>query len=173
MMPNNHCDFSPDRLHRYTLWRVWNELTPPEKRRVLAVIGLNPSTADETKNDPTIRRVIAFAKAWGFDALVMLNLFAYRATDPRVMKAHKDPVGGFNDFFIAVSAGNSSAILCAWGSHGGHLSRNINVVRMLKQAGHAEKLHCLKLTAEGHPSHPLYIPANTRPLLYETPGITA
>jgi len=83
--------FSTDRVYRYALWRVWDAALPS-----FVVIGLNPSTADETENDPTIRRCIGFAKREGCGGLVMLNLFAVRATDPRVMMAHPEPIGPDN-----------------------------------------------------------------------------
>ncbi|MCU7816788.1 MAG: DUF1643 domain-containing protein [Candidatus Thiodiazotropha sp. (ex Rostrolucina anterorostrata)] len=79
---------SPDRDYRYSLWRIWQPDDP-----YALFIGLNPSTADEYENDPTIRRCIRFAKDWGFGGLYMANLFAIRATKPKIMKAHHAPIG--------------------------------------------------------------------------------
>ena len=83
--------FSPCRRYRYTLWRDWNPLLPDNVYAMF--IGLNPSTADETNDDPTIRRCINFAKSWGCDSFCMTNIFAFRATDPKVMIAEPEPVG--------------------------------------------------------------------------------
>ena len=80
------------RKYRYALWRTWDETKPH-----VMIIGLNPSTADETKDDPTITRCINFAKSWGYGGVCMANLFAYRATEPTVMKGSTDPVGTEND----------------------------------------------------------------------------
>ena len=88
-------EFSKDRIHRYALYRVWDESKP-----LIMLIGLNPSTADENKDDPTIKRCVSFAKHWGYGGLIMVNIFAYRATDPRKMKKATDPVGPDNDKWI-------------------------------------------------------------------------
>lgn len=87
--------FSPCREYRYTLYREW---APGDK--VVMFIGLNPSTADEVNNDPTVRRCINYAKQWGYTGMYMTNIFAYRATDPNVMKAHPEPVGAENDHYL-------------------------------------------------------------------------
>lgn len=95
--------FSEDRAFRYTLWREWDvdSLTGcaddlPHGHQFAQFIGLNPSTADETRDDPTIRRCIGFAKLWGYGALCMTNLFAFRATKPRDMRQAADPIGPEN-----------------------------------------------------------------------------
>ena len=84
--------FSKDRIHRYTLYRVWNEELP----KVL-FIGLNPSTATETKNDPTIRRCMGYAKDWGYGSYIMGNIFAFRSTDPKNLRKTHDPIGSETD----------------------------------------------------------------------------
>jgi hypothetical protein len=91
--------FSPDQKYRYVLWREWSG-----HPRRLVVIGLNPSTADATKNDPTVTRCINFAKREGCGGMIMLNLFAFRATDPGVMMEAADPVGPENDKYILAHA---------------------------------------------------------------------
>ena len=90
MTVESSATFSHCRKYRYTLWRNWAGLMPTGKGYAMFV-GLNPSTADETNDDPTIRRCIAFAKAWGYDALCMTNIFAFRATNPMVMLAQPAP----------------------------------------------------------------------------------
>lgn len=146
--------FSEDRIYRYQLRRDWDETLP-----VVAFIGLNPSTADETQDDPTIRRCIGFAKAWGYGGLVMLNLFAFRATDPKVMRAASDPIGPDNNVHICAVAKEAEAVVAAWGTGGAHLNRDFAVRRMLHG-----NIGSLGFTNKGHPRHPLYVPAS-QPLL--------
>ncbi len=148
--------FSADRAHRYTLWREWIGGTG-----YVQFIGLNPSTADEVQNDPTVRRCIAFAKAWGYSAMCMTNLFAYRATNPDVMKRHADPVGSLNNWALLHVAGQAALIVAAWGVHGTHQQRGWRVRRLLEADHH---LHCLGRTKDGEPKHPLYLRADTRPV---------
>lgn len=161
----NHAErttqFSPDRAHRYSLWRGLgsDSVTKP----FLMVIGLNPSTADEVKNDPTIRRCIAFAKAWGFGALCMTNLFAYRATKPEAMKAACDPIGEENNAFLGALARNSGLILAAWGVHGSFRNRDREVCTLIESIAPA-KLQCLGVTKDGFPRHPLYVRGDVKPL---------
>jgi hypothetical protein len=143
---------SPCRKYRYALWRRWSG--GPQAM----FIGLNPSTADETEDDPTIRRCIAFARDWGYGALCMANLFAYRATEPADMLAQDDPIGPDNDEYLRRLAGESGVVVAAWGTHGVHRGRDAAVFAMIPT------LHYLKLTKDGHPGHPLYLPANLRPL---------
>ena len=114
-------------------------------------VGLNPSTADETQDDPTIRRCIAFAKAWGYGGVCMTNLFAYRATLPEVMKATSDPVGPDNDEYLRALAADAGVVVAAWGANGTHKGRDAEVRKLLPE------LHCLALTKDGHPGHPLYL----------------
>jgi hypothetical protein len=126
----------------------------------LMVIGLNPSTADETEDDPTIRRCIDFAKRWKFGALCMTNLFAWRDTKPAQMKKATDPVGPDNDDHLKRLAANAGLILAAWGTHGKHLNRAAAVLSMMPP------IYRLRLNDDGSPEHPLYVPANTPPVLF-------
>ncbi len=154
-------NFSLCRNYRYTLWREWGDLVRAKQEGYyLMVIGLNPSTADERVNDPTIRRCMGFAREWGFTGLLMTNLFAFRATDPAVMKAAADPVGEENNKWLMMAAGSLDCgmILAAWGAHGSHLGRAEKVTRAI--AG----LQCLKKNADGSPMHPLYVPGDTVPI---------
>lgn len=154
-MKHNHCEFSPCRTYRYTLWRVWDAALP-----YCQFVGLNPSTADETKNDPTVRRCIAFAKDWGYGALCMTNAFAYRATDPRVMKQQADPIGPDNDHWLLEVARGAGIVVAAWGVHGAHRDRDRQIRTMLP------RLHCLGVTAKGQPKHPLYLPSDLQPVRF-------
>lgn len=146
---------SPCRLYRYTLWREWDEILSSDAG-YLMVIGLNPSTADETQDDPTIRKCVGFAKRWGFSALCMTNLFAFRATDPAVMKAEKYPVGGENNRWLQECAMGAQCVLAAWGAHGSHNGRAAEVTAIL--SGYGNPLYCLKKNKDGSPMHPLYVP---------------
>jgi len=148
--------FSPCKQYRYRLWRVWDH----DKPRLLFCM-LNPSTADEAVNDPTVERCERRARAMGYGGLEVVNIFAYRATDPRVMKAQDDPVGPDNDTYLVMAAQQAGMIVCGWGTHGGHLNRGLLVARMLHQRGF--KLHCLTITKGGQPGHPLYIGYDVQP----------
>ncbi len=147
--------FSDCRRYRYTLWRTWSG-----NPGYVMFVGLNPSTADEVRDDPTVRRCIGFAKSWGFGAMCMTNLFAFRATKPEAMKAAKDPVGPENDRHLRRVARKASLVVAAWGVHGTYLGREA-VVR-----GKLPRLHCLGLTRDGLPKHPLYLPRGLKPALW-------
>ena len=155
MLKNKKCIFSSDGKYRYTLWREWGH-----GEGICQFIGLNPSTATDEINDPTVTRCINYAKAWGYTGMYMTNIFAFRATDPRVMKAHPEPVGSENDHYLALIAREVDIVVAAWGTHGKFLNRGQQVKRLIQD------LHCLKITKDGHPSHPLYLPANLVPIGY-------
>lgn len=153
----NHCHFSPDRRWRYELIHHWNDLLSGgyEPDRVLPWIGLNPSTADESQLDPTLKRIAKFSQKFGYDGFVMLNLFAWRDTDPAEMMRQSNPVGVENDAVLDSWAKPGRKIVCCWGNHGGHLSRWRKVAERLKAKG--AKLMCLDTNADGSPKHPLYV----------------
>jgi hypothetical protein len=142
--------FARGMRHRYSLWRVWDPSRP-----LFAVVGLNPSTADERENDPTVRRCVGFAEREGCGGLVMLNLFAYRATDPRDMLAARDPVGRHNDAVIDAVMARIPRTVAAWGVHGGHGGRGAELLARLPH------LSCFGVTRNGHPKHPLYLAGST------------
>lgn len=152
-------EFSPCRTYRYRLWRVWDENGP-----TLNVIGLNPSTADETHDDPTIRRCIRFAQNWGYGALVMTNLFAYRSTDPNGLLTVADPIGPENDRTLEYQA-CSGTPLAAWGAHPMARARGAEVIKRLSYL----EIECLGTTKDGYPRHPLYVRADTPPVPYAAP----
>jgi len=148
--------YSDCEAYRYTLTRTWD----PEGRRALFVM-LNPSTATEVQNDPTVERCERRARALGFGAFRVTNIFAFRATDPRVMRAAGDPVGPANDAAIADSAPWADQIICAWGTHGEHQNRGPTVEALLRATG--QPLWHLGLSKAGHPKHPLYIAYSQQP----------
>jgi hypothetical protein len=155
--------FSPDRKFRYTLRRIWPAgIWPTEGGAFVAFIGLNPSTADEVKNDPTVTRCMKYAQKWGYGGMYMLNIFAYRSTDPRELYLQEDPIGGYNDSFILQAAQRSGLIVACWGNHGNLLSRGWNVIKLLQGAG-LRVMRLGSLTIPGQPRHPLYLKGDLLP----------
>ena len=144
---NSGAELDSDRKYRYALWRIWDE----EKPWVL-FIGLNPSTADEAVNDSTLNKCIHFAASWGYGGVYMANLFAYRATDPAIMKRAEEPVGNENDAWLDRLCKEAGLVVAAWGNDGGHLGRS-DIIR----ARYGD-LKCLHMNASGEPAHPLYQP---------------
>jgi hypothetical protein len=120
---------------------------------------LNPSTADEVKLDPSCTRARLYAERWGYGALIVTNLFGWRATDPDDMKAARDPVGRGNDRAILAAAAEAAIVVCAWGNHGAHRARSARVRELLR----GRALHMLRMNGSGEPAHPLYLPARLAP----------
>lgn len=151
---------SADGRHRVALWRTWDAA----KTRVCWVM-LNPSTADAAKDDPTIRRCVGFAKAWGHGGILVVNLFAYRATDPRELDrvALDVAVGPGNDDAIVKAAGECEYVVAAWGNRGTRAGRGEAVLGMLHGGGFA--VHCIGVTRTLQPAHPLYVRSDARPEL--------
>ncbi|MCC0081345.1 MAG: DUF1643 domain-containing protein [Rhodobacter sp.] len=142
--------YSDCERYRYALTRTWDD----RGGKVLFVM-LNPSTATEVQNDPTVERCERRARTLGFGAFRVCNIFAWRATDPRVMRAQDDPVGPGNDAAIIEGADWADTVVCAWGTHGAHLARGARVEALLRATG--KPLFHLGLSKDGHPRHPLYI----------------
>jgi hypothetical protein len=152
--------YSDCERYRYSLTRVWD----PQGERALFIM-LNPSTATEVQNDPTVERCERRARALGFGAFRVLNIFAYRATDPRNMRRAEDPVGAGNDAAILEGIEWADRVICAWGTHGAHLGRGAEVAALLRATGRP-LLH-LGLSKAGHPKHPLYIGYKVQPEPWE------
>ncbi len=155
--------FSGCRRWRYLLWRRWEAAQPAAN-----FLMLNPSTADELRLDPTCARARDYAERWGYGALVVTNVFGWRATDPAEMKAASDPVGPGNDRAIVEAARKCAIVVCAWGNHGAHEGRSARVLKMLRGAG--VQLHALRVNAGGEPAHPLYLPGKLKPREWGQPG---
>jgi hypothetical protein len=130
--------------YRYTLTRVWNSALP-----TITFVLLNPSTADAAQLDPTLRRCVGFAKRDGYGGMIILNLYAFRTKDPKVMMAAADPVGPDNDRVLASASG---IVVAGWGT-------NADAARVARALALLPGLHALGLTKDGHPRHPLYVPA--------------
>jgi len=155
---------SENGVYRHLLVWEWDV----ENRKSACFIMLNPSTADATKDDPTIRKCIKFARAWGCGRLLVVNLFDVRATKPWFMKKHPEPVSDVNDSYVLLMAQkafhNGGLVVCAWGMHGTHQDRNKTVLDMLTGAGIT--LHALRLSNSGQPYHPLYQPDDAKPFVW-------
>jgi hypothetical protein len=155
--------------YRYLLWRnvartgedkLVSQAQPSIRDETLLLVMLNPNKADETRNDPTIRRCIGFAQNWGFSRLEVVNLFAICAEKPLMLQNFKKPIGVHNDDFILDRAGHAGRIVVAWGVHGCVLARDADVLSKLKSFG---PLDCFGITKDGLPRHPLYVRADVRP----------
>jgi hypothetical protein len=144
--------FSRCGTYRYALWRRW--AAGPQ---VLFVM-LNPSTADKQRDDPTIRRCIGFAARWGYGAVAVGNLFAFRTPSPDVLRQAAHPVGRANDRWLERLAAESSRLIAAWGNDGAFLGRDAQVRELLGP------LYALALTRLGQPRHPLYLPGRAKPV---------
>ncbi|PZT71406.1 DUF1643 domain-containing protein [Streptomyces sp. AC1-42T] len=156
---------SADRAYRYLLSRIWDTARPP-----LGLVMLNPSTADAHVDDRTIGRCTAFARREEAGGLLVVNLFALRATKPRpALTEADDPVGPYNDSFIRHAAGVCETLVAAWGSHGALRDRGRQVTDLLWDQGAA--LRCLGTTGSGHPRHPLYLPGTTPLRPYAPPHL--
>ena len=155
--------------YRYRLARIWDE----KKARRAVFVMLNPSTADALIDDPTIRKCIGFAGQWGqqkwlhqiggLGGIVVVNLFALRATDPTELSKSEDPIGPENDDYIrrelwaARAAG--SIVVCAWGANKEATSRQSTLIALLNRYGDRHNTFRIgPLTKDGHPRHPLYLP---------------
>ena len=154
--------FSDDRRYRYSLYRDLGV-----GHGTCVFICLNPSTADETKNDPTVRRCMNYAKGWGYRYFYMLNLYAYRATLPKDMMAQGvDAIGPDNKEWLQtfVNFDLSTLIIAAWGNHGNVHGMADYVRGLARESGH--RLYCLKVTKSGQPNHPLYLSKGLKPIEY-------
>jgi len=149
--------YSECERYRYALTRIWDA----GGQRALFIM-LNPSTATEVQNDPTVERCERRARALGFGAFRVCNIFAWRDTDPRAMRAAEDPVGPGNDAAILEGCDWADRIICAWGTHGAHLDRGPAVASLLRATD--KPLWHLGLSKAGHPKHPLYISYSMQPV---------
>lgn len=150
--------FSPCRSYRYNLWRTWGS-----GGKMINFICLNPSTADEFINDPTVERLERRARTMGFDGMTVTNIFAWRSTDPRgLVLQTRDPIGPQNNHYILQTAQSHEMVVCAWGRNGSLMSRSKDVVTMLYEA--RVELNAFRVSEKtGQPEHPLYISYQVKP----------
>ena len=156
----SEAEYSICGLYRFRLTRTWDR-----SGRHALFIMLNPSTATEIKNDPSVERCERRARALEFGSFTVCNLFAYRSTNPKKLKEVGDPNGIGNDEAIESSSDSADIIVCAWGNHGAHLNRGKFVESMLRDNGC--DLHHLGITAQGFPKHPLYVSYSVKPFVWE------
>lgn len=154
-MIDSNAIFSEDRKHRYVLIRKW-DLNKPS----LMIISLNPSTADEEINDPTIRRCIGFAKQWGFGKLFVTNLFSFRTTFPKDLFNCENPVRDKNDYWIEKLSREVDKVVLAYGNHGKFKNRHNEILKIINNP------HCIKKSKAGMPMHPLYLRYTKNPINY-------
>lgn len=147
---NRDAIFSLCGKFRYVLGRQWNAALP-----MLVFVMLNPSIATADFDDPTIRKCVAFAKMMGFGGIVVVNLFAYRATDPHDLRRAGYQVGEENDAHIARAVTNNRNVVCAWGAHARGLARPAEVLALLRRLG--VKPMAIAFTGDGIPRHPLML----------------
>lgn len=152
-------EFSPCRTWRYVLRRRWDVGKP-----AIGFILLNPSTADEMLDDPTIRRCIGYAKRWGHGGLVLGNVFALRSTDPAALRTHPNPIGPDNDkAILRIVAEADGNVVCGWGMHGAFMNRGERVMELIRYYGQATP-KALSMTSTGQPGHPLYLKSDIIPM---------
>ena len=154
---NNGAIFSPDRKYRYTLWRIWDKDKP-----LVMFIGLNPSTASEITDDPTIRRVKKFAYGWGYGGVYMMNLFDQITSDPKKLEIPGTPQKyasrfNINDVWLKIIADKCQRIIFAWGSFKEAKEKGRKVTKFL--TGYA-----LGINKDGSPKHPLYVKKDVEPV---------
>lgn len=154
--------YSDCERYRYRLNRIWD----PDRSGV-AFIMLNPSTATELRNDPTIERCERRARMLGYGGVSITNLFAWRETSPAALRRAKAPVGPDNDRVLLEDARTAGTVVAAWGVHGVHLGRDAVVRALLHQSG--LDLQHLGLTKDGHPRHPLYVAYRVTPMPWNMP----
>ena len=137
---------SKNRHYRYALWRIWDERKP-----WVLFIGLNPSTADESHDDNTLKKCIHYASQWGYGGVYMANLFAVRATKPSVMKQHRSLIGSANDDHLDDLYNRAGIVVAAWGNDGVYQNRSAAIKDKYSS------LYCMKVNKSGEPGHPLYL----------------
>lgn len=151
--------YSDCERYRYSLTRVWDGTIS-----LVQFVMLNPSTATEIQNDPTVERCERRARALGYGGFCVTNIFAWRDTDPRKMRMANDPVGPENDSAIRDGAAWADVTICGWGTHGEHRNRGADVKSLLRSS--SVRLWHLGLTKAGHPKHPLYIAYTQQPEIW-------
>jgi hypothetical protein len=149
-------ELSNCRAYRYSLSRIWDKSKP-----YVLFIGLNPSTADENTDDPTIKRCVDYARRWGYGGLKMANLFAFRATLPSDLKKASEPIGIDNDSHIKELSKDAEITVVAWSDDGIYLDRDKEVIKFI------DNPMCLNINKSGQPSHPLYQKKTLKPKPYE------
>lgn len=135
---------SNDKQYRYELRRIFDDAKP-----IVCFVGLNPSKADAEQDDPTILKCIAYTKNWGYGGFIMVNLFAYRATNPKDLYSITDPIGRDNDKYLQNAFDEAEKVICCWGKSGNLNGKNAEVLKVIN------KPYCLAKVKNGNPSSPI------------------
>lgn len=146
---------SGDGVYRYRLTRRWSD------GEQVTFVMLNPSTADHTVDDATLKKITKFSRTWGYGGLQVVNLYAFRSPDPRDLRIVSDPVGPENDRYLHAAGTGGGLIVAAWGNN----ARPERIAKVLAFPGF-DQLHCLALNAGGQPKHPLYVRSDAIPALW-------
>lgn len=149
--------FSEDKKYRYLLSRQWQKAKPQ-----VCFIMLNPSTATENVDDPSVRKCGEYARKWGYGGISIMNIFGFRSTDPKELKKVIDPIGKENDDHLLVNALFCDIVVCAWGMHSLYKNRGVGIKTLLEK--HGVPLYYLELSKTGVPKHPLYLKGNLQPI---------
>jgi len=157
---NKTAILSTDKKYRYVLTRIFNEKLP-----IVAFVGLNPSTADDKEDDPTINKCISYCKNLNYGGFYMVNLFAYRSTDQSQLFLQEEPVGVENDKHLANVISKVDKVICCWGNTGTLKGRNVEVLKKISQP------YCLNINISGEPTHPLYQKWDLKPILFNADTI--
>jgi len=155
--------------YRWWLRRSWQTWCPTRGhipgKGVVCFVMLNPSTADGMQDDPTIRRCIGFARSWGYDTLSVRNLFPWRATDPQELFHAETVTGGYRGDLELITALTADMVVIAWGASV-PFARDAEAIKLFNDHCPGVNLYCLGVTKHGHPRHPLYVKADTQPVLF-------
>ena len=155
---NSTAVLSDDLVYRYTLARTWDAT-----KGTACFCGLNPSTATADINDPTVNREVAFARSWGYGRYVKVNAYGLRSTDPKGLWKVSDPFGPDNLRHVLAEAASAALFVAAWGAN----IRDVDEAKLIAALlGAGVRLHCLKITKGGKPSHPLYLRGDLKPILF-------
>lgn len=157
-------DLSPDGAYRYELTRTWAD--DPDVCPAVCWIMLNPSTADDAIDDHTVRKCVTFSDRWGFGSLIVVNLFAFRATDPADLRRVDDPVGHLNDAAILAAAIAADRVVCAWGNHGVYRDRAAYVTNLLAWTARLPLFSVGQVSKQGQPKHPGRLPLSLTPVAF-------
>ena len=156
LISRSGAEFSECGSYRYALWRSWDNALPS-----VMFVSLNPSIADDQREDPTLIRCINFARAWGFGGILIGNLFAGISTDPKNIRYMSDPVGKDNDSWLQKMAEIAEIKIAAWGNHGHYRGRDSKILQMMAP------MFCIKENTSGQPAHPLYLRGCLQPKPYK------
>lgn len=151
-------ELSEDKRYRYKLTRIWDK-----SKKMVCFVGLNPSTADEAENDPTVWKLVRSADSWGYGGIVIVNLFAVRTPSPQQMLREEEPIGVKNDETLRAAADNAAydKVIAVWGDDGGHKNRGSEVKKLFRQ------LWMLEVSQSGNPRHPRFLPRDVRPKIWK------